>query len=109
VRARDRAGRVLAIPNQQPGVESNYGLSRADLDHEAWTIEPNGRKHGGAAAINRVLDVLGRPWRIVAALYRVPVVKQLEDIGYRWFATHRSWFARWGVRPECDEPGANCV
>lgn len=99
---------MLAIPSQQPGVESTYGLTRAELDREAWAIERDGRKRGGAAAINLVLHELGGPWRIVAILYRVPVVKQIEELLYRWFATHRSWFARWGVTPECDEPEASC-
>ena len=99
---------MLAIASQRRGVESTYGLSRAQLDREAWAIEPGGRKYGGAAAINRALYELGGGWRVLALAYRVPLVKQPEDVFYRWFATHRSWFALWGVTPECEKDEANC-
>jgi predicted DCC family thiol-disulfide oxidoreductase YuxK len=89
-------------------VESTYGLTRAELDREAWAIEPDGRRHGGAAAINRILAELGAPWSLLAVVHRLPLVRQVEELCYRWFATHRSWFARWGVSPECDEPEADC-
>lgn len=108
MRSRDQAGRVLALPNQQPGLIQRYGLTREAVDREAWTIDPSGRKYAGAASINRVLEELGNGWRWLAALYRVPPVRWLEDLGYRWFAAHRSWFAWWGVTPECDEPGVEC-
>jgi predicted DCC family thiol-disulfide oxidoreductase YuxK len=99
---------VLVIPSQQRGIESAYGISREQLDHEAWAVDPAGRKHGGAAAINRLLAELGPPWAWAAALYAFPPVKLAETLGYRWFADHRPLFARWGVTPECDEPAADC-
>ena len=99
---------MLVIPSQQRGVEAAYGISRAQLDHEAWAIEPDGRKHAGAAAINRLLAELGPRWSWLARLYPVPPVTLAETLGYRWFAEHRPLFARWGVTPECDEAVADC-
>jgi hypothetical protein len=32
-----------------------------------------------------------------------------EEAFYRWFAVRRSRFHRFGVTPECEEPGAGCV
>jgi len=99
---------VLAIANQQPGVLERYGLTRADADRTAWTIDPEGRRLEGAAALNRVLAELGGPWSVPVALYRVPGIGALEEALYRWFAPRRSKFRRFGVTPECDEPGAGC-
>ena len=109
VRRRDRAGRVLAVPNQTPGVLDRYGVSRQEADRAAWTVDPDGRRLGGAAAINRVLHELGGGWRALAALDRLPPLAALEEAFYRWFAARRSRFHRLGVTPECYEPGANCA
>ena len=92
VRRRDRAGRVLAVPNQDPGVLERYGLSRADADRSAWTIDAAGNKLAGAAAMNRVLYELGGGWRVVSHLYRPRPVAAIEEFAYRWFVRNRSRF-----------------
>ena len=107
VRRRDPTGRVLVIANQKPGVLARYGLSRADADRAAWTIDRQGRLEG-AAAINRVLREMGGPWQWLAGLYRLKPLAALEEVGYRWFARNRSRFSRFGVQPECDQPGSDC-
>jgi len=108
VRRRDRAGRVLAVANQKPGVLQRYGLTREQVDRSAWVIDPSGARLEGAAAMNRVLGELwGYPsW--LARPSRLRFVAGLEDAFYRWFAPRRSKFHRFGVTPECDEPGAGC-
>jgi predicted DCC family thiol-disulfide oxidoreductase YuxK len=100
---------VLAIANQQPGVLERYGITRAEADRSAWTIDPEGRRLDGAAALNRVLAELGGPWLLLAAVYRVPGIGAQEEALYRWFAPRRSRFDRFGVTPECDEPGVRCA
>ena len=100
VRRRDRASRVLAVANQKPGVLERYGVSREEADRAAWTIDRDGNRLEGAAAINRVLSVVGGLWPALAGLYRVPPVAALEEALYRWFARHRSRFNRFGVKPE---------
>ena len=109
VRRRDRAGRVLVIANQKPGVLDRYGISREEADRAAWTIDRGGKRLGGAAAVNRALGVLGGPWRVVGAAYRLPVVGGAEEAFYRWFASRRSRFKRFGVTPECDDPSTGCA
>jgi predicted DCC family thiol-disulfide oxidoreductase YuxK len=99
---------VLAIASQQPGALERYGVTRAEADRAAWTIDGEGRRLEGAAAHNRVLVELGGPWSVPAALYRLPGVGPLEEAVYRWFAPRRSRFGRFGVTPECDEPGVRC-
>jgi predicted DCC family thiol-disulfide oxidoreductase YuxK len=99
---------VLAVANQKPGVIERYGITRAEADRTAWTIDRDGRRQEGAAAINRVLAELGGPLSQLAALYRVSGIGALEEALYRWFAPRRSKFRRFGVTPECDEPDARC-
>jgi predicted DCC family thiol-disulfide oxidoreductase YuxK len=109
VRRRDRAGRVLAVANQSPGALERYGVSRAEADRAAWTVDPSGNRLEGAAAINRALDELGGGWRAISALYRLRPIAAAEEAFYRWFAPRRSRFHRLGVTPECEEPGAGCA
>ena len=106
---RDRAGRLLITPNQAPGALERYGLTRPEADRSAWVVEPGGHKLEGAAAINRVLFELGGGWRWLGALYSVRPIAAAEEALYRWFAPRRSRFARFGVTPACDEPGARCA
>ncbi|HVC34110.1 MAG TPA: DCC1-like thiol-disulfide oxidoreductase family protein [Chloroflexota bacterium] len=109
VRAHDKAGRVLALPNQTPGILQRYGLTRAQVDREAWAIDASGRETAGAAAINRVLAALGGVWALLAATYRLPPVCWIEDRVYRWVARHRHWLSSiYGATPACDEPGIEC-
>ena len=99
---------MLAVANQKPGVLERYGLTRAEADRAAWTIDREGRRLEGAAAINRVLRELGGGWRLLGAPYRARPVAALEEAVYRWFAHRRARFHRFGVRPECDEPDSEC-
>ena len=107
VRRRAPAGRVLVIANQSTGVLARYRLRRAEVDRAAWTIDSTGRLEG-AAAINRVFREMGGPWPAVGSLYRLKAVASLEEAAYRWFARKRSRFSRFGVQPECNQPGADC-
>jgi predicted DCC family thiol-disulfide oxidoreductase YuxK len=107
-RRRDRAGRVLAIANQRKGVLARYGLTREEADRSAWTIEADGNRSQGAAAMNRVLREMGSVWSILARAYNLRPVAAIEEGAYRWFATNRSRFNRFGVSPECDQPDINC-
>ena len=99
---------MLAVANQKRGVLSRYGLTREEADRAAWTIERSGRRSQGAEAVNRVIRELGGPWSLLAAAYGLWPVAPLEEAAYRWFARNRSRFHRFGIRPECDEPGSDC-
>jgi predicted DCC family thiol-disulfide oxidoreductase YuxK len=95
---------VLAIPNQTPGTLERYSLTRIEADREVWAIDPTGRKWAGAAAVNRVLEELGGMWKWLAALYRLPPMRWLEDRIYAGVAAHRSQLSRlWGAEPEWKE------
>jgi predicted DCC family thiol-disulfide oxidoreductase YuxK len=86
----DPAGRIEALPSQDPGVLDRLGLSRQDADESVWLLQPDGRRLRGAAAVNRViLELWPRFGRAVARLYAVPVLRRLEERAYAWFAAHR--------------------
>ena len=108
VRRRDRAGRVLVIANQERGVLARYGVTREEADRAAWTVDSDGRRLDGAAAVSRVMRELGGGWAVVARAYGLRPVAFVEEVVYRWFARNRSSFGRFGARPECDEPGSGC-
>lgn len=107
VHARDPAGRVLALPNQTPGLLARTGLTRAQVNASAWVIDRQGRRYAGAAAINRTLRELGG-WRALAIPAVVPPIAWAEEAFYSWFARHRGRFARWGSTPACARPGVAC-
>ena len=100
---------MLAVANQKPGALARYGLTREQVDRAAWTVDPQGDKLEGAAAINRTLAELGGGWGALAALYRVKPFAAIEEAAYRWIAPRRSALHRLGVTPECDEPDAGCA
>ena|SRR5579864_749540 len=109
VRRRVPAGRVLAVPSQKQGVLERYGVSRAEADEQLWLVRRDGRRSAGAAAINRVMEEAGGAWAALALAYRAAPLAAIENALYRWFARNRSRFHRFGVTPECDEPGADCT
>jgi predicted DCC family thiol-disulfide oxidoreductase YuxK len=109
IRRRDKTGRVLVIANQKPGVLDRYGLSREDVDRTAWIVDSSGHRLEGAAAVNRVLRELGGVWPHLASAFRLEPVAATEEMVYRWFARNRTRFRRFGVRPECEEPGSDCI
>ena len=108
VRRRDRAGRVLAVASQKPGALERYGITRREAERAAWTVDARGNRLQGAAALNRVLDELGGGWKLIAAPYRLRPIAAVEEAAYRWFAPRRSQFHRFGVTPECEQPGSGC-
>jgi predicted DCC family thiol-disulfide oxidoreductase YuxK len=108
VRRRDRTGRVLVIPNQKRGALDAHGLTREEAERAAWAVDRSGRRWEGAGAVNRILREIGGGWSILATPSGLAPVAGLEEAGYRWFARNRARFQRLGVRPECDEAGADC-
>ncbi len=109
IRARDPAGRVLALPSQTPGVRERFGLSKAQLDRELYAIARDRRVYHGADAVARVFRELGRPWPGLGRAMALPGVRTLMQWGYRWVAAHRARFARLGSTPACARPGTPCL
>ena len=65
------------------------GLTIDDVLSKAWYVSADSTHlTGGAEAIN---DTLRHVWYLkpVAALYRLPGMRQLQDRAYRWIAANR--------------------
>jgi predicted DCC family thiol-disulfide oxidoreductase YuxK len=108
IRRRDRDGRIVALPNQTPGLRERLGLTKEQADASAWALDADGRRYEGAAAVNRALDELGA-WRYVATFLQLPLIRQLNQAGYHLFSINRARFSRWGITPACRRPGAGCL
>jgi predicted DCC family thiol-disulfide oxidoreductase YuxK len=108
IRARDPEGRVLALPNQTPGLREQFGLSRAEVDRQLYAVGNAGAVYGGAAAFFRIFRALGGVWAKLAWIYRVPGIPWCSALVYFFVARNRGRLARWGVTPTCERSGATC-
>ena len=108
MRARDHAGRVLALPSQTPGILAATGLSRSQVNESAWAITRDGSRSAGAAAANLVLRELGPPWALITRLSHLPGAIKIQGWTYAWLTRNRGHFDRWGITAECQQPGVSC-
>jgi len=117
LRRRDRRSRIGFHPFQRSGVLERFDLTEAEACGAVWAFEARGGdtepvRLRGAAAANRALDVaLGV--RLFHPLYRLPLVRQVQDRVYTWVAEHRHRLR--GVTPwcvthpdDCGEPLSGC-
>lgn len=77
------------LPWQTPGLLARVGLTEQQCTEAAWFVDAEGRLHRGAAAMNAALEALGGGYRLAAFAYRVPGLRQFEDLGYAWIARNR--------------------
>jgi predicted DCC family thiol-disulfide oxidoreductase YuxK len=106
---RNEPSRLLALPNQTPGLLKATGLTRGEVDRAVWLTDQQGNRFSGAAAVNRALAQCKRgPWALVSRLYAIRGVQQIEDIVYAWIAIHRGRLAILGAVPACERAGLDC-
>jgi predicted DCC family thiol-disulfide oxidoreductase YuxK len=90
---------------QEPGILEQTQLSSKDVKHAAWLLIGQQRLRG-AEAINAALSLVtnqpGFLW-----VYRLPLIRNLQDAVYHWIAQHRNWFR--GVRPYCQSSEVICL
>jgi predicted DCC family thiol-disulfide oxidoreductase YuxK len=102
---RNRGGRVRMVPYQKPGVVRSTGLSLEDCRASAWAVSLDGERYRGAEAINVAISgAIGT--RIPHALYRLPLVGDLQDLAYGWIAANRRRLP--GDKPYCSQHPDNC-
>ena len=105
VKALDRNRRVTAVPSQKPGVCASAGLTVKECEASVWAAGLDGRRYRGAEAINVVLAVaLGT--RFPLGLYKLPLVRRLQDLTYDWVAAHRGKLP--GDEPYCSQHPYQC-
>lgn len=85
----NREFRFAVLPWQTPGLLDAVGLTEQQCQEAAWFVDDRGRAHRGAAAMNEALRRLGGVFRVASWLYRVPGLRQVEDIAYAWVARNR--------------------
>jgi predicted DCC family thiol-disulfide oxidoreductase YuxK len=85
----DRSGLLEIVPSQQQGVMARFPWIPPRAYAEALQlVAADGTTWQGAAAIEKLLDVLPRG-RLISWIFRVPFVRTLADRFYRWFARNR--------------------
>lgn len=85
----DRTHRLEVVPSQAPGVTARYPWIPAHAYAEALQmVARDGTTWSGAAAIEKILDVLPKG-RLISWLFRLPFARTLADRFYRWFARNR--------------------
>jgi predicted DCC family thiol-disulfide oxidoreductase YuxK len=85
----DRQHLLEIVPSQTPGVMARFPWIPTHAYAEALQmVRFDGETWSGAAAIERLLDVLPRG-RIVSWVFTIPFVRALADRFYRWFARNR--------------------
>src|SRR5262249_62080761 len=90
------AGRVSALPSQQPGLIERLGLTREDVDRFVWVLEPGGPRRRGADAAARVLREMGGGWRALGWAASLPGAGLVYAVVVR---TRSRLSAVWGDPP----------
>lgn len=88
----DRRGLIEILPSQDAGVPARFPWIPADAYARALQlVGPGNVTWEGAAAIEKILDLLPSGW-LFGWAFRVPVLGKLIDRFYRWFARNRKHF-----------------
>ncbi|GAC1478347.1 MAG: hypothetical protein NVS1B4_22010 [Gemmatimonadaceae bacterium] len=85
----DRIGLLEVIPSQQEGVLARFPWIPAPAYADSLQlVAPDGQTVQGAAAIERLLDLLPRGgW--ISWVFAIPLVRRFADRIYRWVARNR--------------------
>jgi len=91
--ARDRAGRLRALPYQEAPSPPMTGALREACARAVHLILPDGRTLRAGRAVLGVLALLG--WERAAALLSLPPLVWIVEAGYRLAARNRGRLGRW--------------
>jgi predicted DCC family thiol-disulfide oxidoreductase YuxK len=85
----DRGGMLELVPSQAAGVHARFPWipARAYMD-SVQLIGPGGQTWQGAAAVERILDVMPRGG-LLTWVFSIPYVRTFAERFYRWFARNR--------------------
>jgi predicted DCC family thiol-disulfide oxidoreductase YuxK len=101
----NRTGRLRTEPMQKPGMSERLGIEAHRLPESSWWLDTSGAVFSGAEAMNAALSTaLGT--RLPLLIYRVPGIGAIQEIIYRWVASHRYRFR--GVTPLCESDPEQC-
>ena len=101
----DRTGDLRTEPLQAPGAAERLGVPESELLESVRWLDSSGDVYAGAEAASAALSAaLGT--RLPLALYRIPGVRWIEDVVYRWAADHR--YRLPGTTPHCETHPDSC-
>jgi predicted DCC family thiol-disulfide oxidoreductase YuxK len=102
----NRTGWLQIEPFQTPEIADRLQVPDDRLYESAWWLDSSGQVFAGAHAMNAALSAaLGT--RLPLLIYRLPGVGWLQNVIYRWIATHRYHFR--GVTPLCEAQPERCA
>jgi predicted DCC family thiol-disulfide oxidoreductase YuxK len=102
----DRTGQLRIEPFQTPEIADRLKVPDERLYESAWWLDSSGEVFAGAHAMNAALAAaLGT--RLPLWIYRLPGVGWLQNVVYRWVATHRYRFR--GMTPLCEAQPERCA
>jgi predicted DCC family thiol-disulfide oxidoreductase YuxK len=85
----DRDHRIEIIPSQASGVMARFPWIPSRAYAEALQlIGPGGQTWSGAAAIEKLLDILPKG-KLIGWIFKIPFVRAFADRFYKWFARNR--------------------
>ncbi len=85
----DRHGMLEIIPSHSAGLHARYPWIPARAYTESvQLVEEGGATWQGAAAVERILDVLPKG-KLLTWIFSIPFVRPLAERFYRWFARNR--------------------
>ena len=101
----DRTGNIRTEPLQSPGTAATAGHHADKPAGSVRWLDSSGTVYSGAEAANAALSTaIGT--RIPLAVYRIPGIRLIEDVVYRWVVAHRYRFP--GTTPYCESHPAAC-
>jgi predicted DCC family thiol-disulfide oxidoreductase YuxK len=89
----DRNHELEISPSQTPGIRARFAWipPRAYVESVQVVRTTDGRTWQGAGALEELLNVLPKG-RLISWLFKIPFVRPLVDLFYRWFARNRYRF-----------------
>lgn len=85
----DRRHVLEIVPSQRPGVQSRFSWIAPDAYlRSVQLIGPGSQTWEGAAAVERIIDVMPKGW-LIGWVFHIPGVRILAEKFYRWFARNR--------------------
>ena len=101
----DRTGNLETAPLQSPGVAERLGIPDDRLLEAMRWLDSSGAVYTGAEAWAAAWSVaLGT--RLPLRFYRIPGIRFIQNVVYRWVANHRYRFR--GTTPYCESHPVAC-
>jgi predicted DCC family thiol-disulfide oxidoreductase YuxK len=86
------------IPYQRADLDA-LGVTAAQCEQALQWVAADGAVHSGELAVAHVLIDAGKGWAVIGRAIRLPGIRQISGVGYRWIARNRQRLP--GGTPAC--------